>query len=217
MRTPDLLNHNNPIPKLNFHHGQASKVLQAIVGHEAIVSARAENDKKREEGLSERNLMKMMPRFTAGHSVKVANSFEAGVSILDELKRREEIAVAQQKEKEQKALQTHRELHQKYLHLLRTKDRSKWTGQDYNTALRAKKKDTDGSIPTKVDAKKRLWDEIVARGDVPILEADLPVGRLFAADDDTCLETMNEQMENENKVDQEGVEALLALGATVAI
>ena len=187
---------NNPYEayhRLNFREGYAANMLDRLVGHHDLESARARNHFKKEMGVSSRSLMKQVKRLTsAGELVRIANTHTIGVNILDELKaRKEEMATAEQ-QKAQKKMETHLKNVAELVNLREVKpNETEWNASELKVAIKAIKTNEDGKTPSLKKDLVNLWQQIKHR-EVTI----------FASEDIPASENSSEQEEQIEQVEQ---------------
>ena len=150
---------------LNFQEGFSSDMIDRLVAHNDLAKARARNNLKREMGVSSKSLMKQVKRLTsAGEIVRVANTHEIGISILEELLLRKEDLETAAFKKEQKKLDSHLKNIGELVKLREEKpDDKNWSSNEMKIGIKALKKSEDGKTPTIKKDLRRLWDEIKHR------------------------------------------------------
>ena len=157
---------------LNFNCGYASTVIDSIVGAVDLQRARARNNAKAKIGANSKLLIKKMKKLTsAGQLVRVANTHEIGLSLLEEIKLRkgemEKIDMEVAKKKQAQKFETM----DRYVNLKESKkEESNWNNSDYKVAIKALKKDKDGKTPTKKADMVEFWDRIKHRERFMIIE-----------------------------------------------
>ena len=157
---------------LNFNCGYASTIIDSIVGAVDLQQARARNNAKAKIGANSKLLIKKMKKLTsAGQLVRVANTHEIGLSLLEEIKLRkgemEKIDMEVAKKKQAQKFETM----DRYVNLKESKkEESNWNNSDYKVAIKALKKDKDGKTPTKKADMVEFWDRIKHRERFMIIE-----------------------------------------------
>ena len=80
----------NTSVELNFSSGMAAKAIERIVGFLDLEKARARNRSKRKKGESTKALLRKLKKLnSAGQLVRIAETHEIGIDLLDEINRRE--------------------------------------------------------------------------------------------------------------------------------
>ena len=150
---------------LNFNCGYASTVIDKIVGSVDLQRARARNNAKAKFGTNTRMLIKNMKKLTsAGQLVRVANTHEIGLCLLEEIKLRKRAMDSIQMEKQMKKRDQRFEAMDRYINMKEVKnDESKWNNSEFKVAIRALKIEKDGRLPVKKTDMIALWNKIKHR------------------------------------------------------
>ena len=150
---------------LNFNHNYARIFVDKIVGHSDLENARSRNLHRSKCGTNTKELLKQVKKLTsAGEIVKVGNTHELGIDLLEEVRRRK---AEQDLVTETKLLKKQQERHEKiheYVELLKRKpDETSWTIADLKIAIRALKVDEDGRTPNVKQEIITLFEKIKHR------------------------------------------------------